>query len=53
MLEYYNQLVESGQIKPDAAQKAVAEKLEALAVVLAAENPKGWQGRARQVDADG
>lgn len=30
MLEHYNQLLENGQIKPDIAQKAVAEKLDNL-----------------------
>jgi len=32
--EYYNQLVQSGKIKADAAQNALAEKLELLEIGL-------------------
>ena len=40
MLEYYNKLLEEGQIKPDTAQEAVAEKLAKLGQALIAKSGK-------------
>lgn len=49
VLEAYDRRREAGDLKPDAAQRAVAAKLDALAISLAASTPQsGLFGRLRK-----